>query len=174
MTQVIGLMVIFLLIIIIIIAIYMGYRVYVNYKTKDHDILDERIILENINDQAVTFGQSKYKNTIQNIEVEEQRLFDDVVTLFMSKKIYVSAISQATQIQEDVLRKMPLKTKAYIQRNEQEYWSIYWMLSEQSLEYYVSQYGVFVTHVDRYGTEHKETYLNHENRGNIFDRSLNK
>lgn len=58
-------------------------------------------------------------------------------------------------IQEDVLRKMPAKTQTQIRQLDLSEWSIYWTFYDQSLEYYVGRYGVFYTHVDRFGQEHK-------------------
>jgi AcrR family transcriptional regulator len=37
-------------------------------------------------------------------------------------------------------------------------WSIFWSFYDQSLEYYVSRYGMFYTHIDRSGREHKKSH----------------
>ena len=52
-----------------------------------------------------------------------------------------------------MLRKMPAKTQTRIADTDLGEWAIYWTFYEQSLEYYVSQYGIFITHVDREGRE---------------------
>ena len=58
-------------------------------------------------------------------------------------------------IQQEVLNKMPAKAHTQIRYLDLGEWSIYWSFYEQSLEYYVGKYGIFISHVDRFGQEHK-------------------
>ena len=94
---------------------------------------------------------------IDEVALYEQQLFDDVAGLFLESKTHEMEKAQAISIQADVLKKMPVQTKSVIRNAELGEWSIYWGFYQQSLEYYVGKYGVFVTHVDRDGTEH--TYI---------------
>lgn len=92
---------------------------------------------------------------IEKVEEYEQQLFDDVCEIFFDQKRTERNLSQAMSVQEDVLRKMPAKTQTQIRKLDLSEWSIYWTFYDQSLEYYVGCYGVFYTHVDRFGDEHK-------------------
>lgn len=92
---------------------------------------------------------------IEEVEEYEQQLFDDVCQIFFEQKLTERNLSQAMSVQEDVLRKMPAKTQTQIRQLDLNEWSIYWTFYDQSLEYYVGRYGVFYTHVDRFGCEHK-------------------
>lgn len=92
---------------------------------------------------------------IEAVEEYEQQLFDDVCEIFFDQKRTERNLSQAMSVQEDVLRKMPAKTQTQIRKLDLSEWSIYWTFHDQSLEYYVGCYGIFYTHVDRFGDEHK-------------------
>ena len=92
---------------------------------------------------------------IDEVEEYEQQLFDDVCQIFFERELAERNLSQAIVVQEDVLRKMPAKTQTQIRKLDLGEWSIYWTFYDQSLEYYVGRYGVFYTHVDRFGDEHK-------------------
>jgi hypothetical protein len=92
---------------------------------------------------------------IEEVEEYEQQLFDDVCQIFFEQKLTERNLTQAISVQEDVLRKMPAKTQTQIRQLDLNEWSIYWTFYDQSLEYYVGRYGVFYTHVDRFGCEHK-------------------
>ncbi|MDM1759347.1 hypothetical protein [Acinetobacter sp. 251-1] len=50
---------------------------------------------------------------------------------------------------------MPAKTNSQIGEFDLGEWCIYWNYRQQSLEYYVGKYGIFYTHVDRFGIEHR-------------------
>ncbi len=86
---------------------------------------------------------------------EEQQLFDDVAKLFFEQHIQQQDIEQAEHIQQQFLNKMPSKTDSQIGEFDLGEWCIYWNYRQQSLEYYVGKYGIFYTHVDRHGVEHK-------------------
>jgi hypothetical protein len=167
MTQVRKLMVIFLSIIIIILVLYVFLKINLKYRAI-HQYVEKHDALDDSFNNIISLEKGLHEQTIKDIDKNEQRLFDDVVTLFINEKVAIPESIKAIQIQDHVLRKMPLQTKAFIQRNEPEDWSIYWAFSNQSLEYYVNRYGVFITHVDREGNEHKTTYLHVNHKMNMF------
>ncbi|WP_445115191.1 hypothetical protein [Acinetobacter sp. WZC-1] len=92
------------------------------------------------------------------MDEEDQRRFDDVAQLLFEKAITRKNRTQAEQIQCEFLNKMPAPTQSQIGEFDQGEWSIFWNYKQQSLEYYVSRYGVFYTHVDRHGVEHKTEF----------------
>ena len=87
--------------------------------------------------------------------VEDIRMFDEVAKLLFEKRVNHRDIKFAQQIQYEFLNKMPSRTLCQINQFDLGEWSIYWSFYQQSLEYYVGKYGVFITHVDRFGQEHK-------------------
>lgn len=94
----------------------------------------------------------------QNIvNMEDVRRFDDVSKLLFEKGVFKKDLKAATQIQFEFLNKMPTQTQSQIREFDLGEWSIFWNYKSQSLEYYVSRYGVFYTHVDGAGVEHKRT-----------------
>ncbi|WP_104513390.1 hypothetical protein [Acinetobacter indicus] len=95
------------------------------------------------------------EEVIEEVAAYEQQLFDDVAALFLSLKVSTSDPDDATTIQQELLNKMPAKAQTQIRQLDLGEWSIYWSFYQQSLEYYVGKYGVFITHVDRFGQEHK-------------------
>ncbi|OTG83801.1 hypothetical protein [Acinetobacter sp. ANC 4648] len=98
---------------------------------------------------------SEAKPLFEKANKEEQCCFDAVAQLFFEQKIKRKNIENAEQIQANFLNKMPAPTLSQIGEFDLGEWCIYWTYKDQSLEYYVGRYGVFCTHVDRYGTEHK-------------------
>lgn len=90
--------------------------------------------------------------------INDIKLFDDVAKLLFEKKIRKQEYQYAEKIQADFLNKMPFETQTEIKRFDLGEWSIYWIYQEQSLEYYVSKYGIFYTHVDATGIEHKQEF----------------
>lgn len=103
--------------------------------------------------------RSKEKNeTVQEIEILENgdiRMFDEVAKLLFEKRIKNNSLESAHQIQNEFLNKMPPQASSQINHFDLEEWSIYWSYRGQSLEYYASRYGIFYTHVDAQGVEHK-------------------
>lgn len=85
----------------------------------------------------------------------DQLLFDQVAGLLFEQKIDVIARASAEQIQQRFLNKMPAKCLSQVGDYDLGEWSIYWSYQQQSLEYYVGRYGIFYTHIDRFGREHK-------------------
>ena len=96
----------------------------------------------------------------QVIEVDEyeQQLFDDIAEIFFQQQYKLDSLQAAEQLQEVFLRRMPVNCKTQIRQLDLNEWSIYWSFYNQSLEYYLGRYGVFYTHVDRFGEEHKIEY----------------
>ncbi|RGD91693.1 hypothetical protein DYI96_07425 [Acinetobacter sp. SWAC57] len=92
------------------------------------------------------------------IDAYEQVLFDDVASLFLDQAILLSAEEDAELMQSTLLVKMPAKTQTQIRKMDLNEWSIFWSFYDQSLEYYVSRYGMFYTHIDRSGREHKKSH----------------
>ena len=114
---------------------------------KDQNVVDERILNEKkINDEV----------TLKGIDHEQDiKLFDDVAQLMFEKEIKNQELQFADQIQYEFLNKMPTQARSQIHQFDLGEWSIFWTYDAQSLEYYASKYGVFYTHVDRNGVEHK-------------------
>lgn len=92
---------------------------------------------------------------VEVISEEDIRMFDDVAKLLFEKQLVESDFQKAEQIQSTFLNKMPAKTSTKIQQFDLAEWSIIWEFRNQSLEYYVSRYGVFFTHTDAQNVEHK-------------------
>jgi len=92
----------------------------------------------------------------QLAEIAEDRLrFDQVAALLFEQQPHIIARALAEQVQQRFLNKMPAKCLSQVVDCELGEWSIYWSYEQQSLEYYVGRYGIFYTHVDRFGCEHK-------------------
>lgn len=94
------------------------------------------------------------------IEEYEQQLFDDICQIFFERQLVERNLIQAVMLQEEVFRRMPAKTHTQVRKMDLGEWSIYWGFYDQSLEYYVGRYGIFYTHVDRFGYEHKVEFKN--------------
>ena len=89
------------------------------------------------------------------VNMEDVRRFDDVSKLLFEKELCKKDFKLAAQIQSEFLNKMPTQAQSQINKFEQGEWSIFWGYKSQSLEYYVGRFGVFITHVDGSGNEHK-------------------
>lgn len=90
----------------------------------------------------------------QDVALDQLR-FDQVAALLFERKINCARADAAETVQYLILNKMPAQCLSHINQHELGEWSIYWSYKQQSLEYYVARYGVFYSHVDRYGQEHK-------------------
>ena len=95
---------------------------------------------------------------IEKVNHEDVKLFDDVAKLFFYKLIRKHELDSAEQIQAEFLNKMPTQTQTQIKQFDLGEWSVFWSYKNQSLEYYASRYGIFYTHVDAKGVEHKQEY----------------
>lgn len=95
------------------------------------------------------------ENTKEIVSEEDIQLFDNVAKLMFEKAIKNKELGFANQIQYEFLNKMPTQARSQINKFDLEEWSIYWTYKTQSLEYYASKYGIFYTHVDGNGVEHK-------------------
>lgn len=103
-------------------------------------------------------AQSNKPNQPNPEDQIEIRMFDDVAKLLFEKKIRKRDLQSAQQIQYEFLNKMPMRTRCQLQQFEGNEWSILWEFRNQSLEYYSSRYGVFYTHIDAQGQEHKTEF----------------
>ena len=101
------------------------------------------------------------ESKVIEIEYYDQVLFDDAVKQFFEQKIHIRDIQAAEEIQHNLLKKLPAKALTQIRKLDLNEWSIYWNFYDQSLEYYVGKYGVFCSHVDRNGAEHKSEFKTH-------------
>ena len=90
------------------------------------------------------------------VDAYELELFDDVAQLFFQRHVAIQDRAQAEQLQQEILQKMPMQSSTQIRQMDLGEWSIFWNFYHQSLEYYVGRYGVFYTHVDRFGQEHRQ------------------
>ncbi|AXY57468.1 hypothetical protein CDG60_13375 [Acinetobacter chinensis] len=99
---------------------------------------------------------------VDDVDAFEPQLFDDIAALFFEQQVQIVNPAKALQIQENVLKKMPAKTVTRIRNMDLNEWSVYWSFYDQSLEYYVGRYGIFSTHVDRFGQEHKQEFTRSE------------
>lgn len=95
---------------------------------------------------------------VEQISFEDVKLFDDVAKLFFEKQIRKYELDAAQQIQAEFLNKMPTQTQTQIKQFDLGEWSVFWSYKHQSLEYYAGRYGIFYTHVDAKGVEHKQEY----------------
>ena len=100
-------------------------------------------------------GSVQMSTVMDDVNQEDQRLFDDAAQLFFQQALKVTDINQAGEIQQKLLTKMPLSTQSQSGSFDFGEWAIYWHYHDQSLEYYVGRYGIFYTHVDHEGREHK-------------------
>ena len=85
----------------------------------------------------------------------DKKLFDSVAKLMFEKAINNHNVESAQHIQYEFFNKMPIQAQSQINQFDLNEWSIYWTFKSQSIEYYCSKYGVFYTHVDAEGIEHK-------------------
>ena len=100
-------------------------------------------------------GSVQMSTVMDDVNQEDQRLFDDAAQLFFQQALKVRDINQAGEIQQKWLNKMPHSTQSQSGGFDFGEWAIYWHYHEQSLEYYVGRYGIFYAHVDYEGREHK-------------------
>ena len=122
------------------------YRARYFSKTRPEDAQTERIETKETESKVI------------EIEYYDQVLFDDAVQLFFEQNIHIRDIQAAEEIQHNLLKKLPAKALTQIRKLDLNEWSIYWNFYDQSLEYYVGKYGVFCSHVDRNGAEHKSEF----------------
>ena len=138
----------------------------------DLDLPEKTKLIKQIHDEQrqKTLAETVVSDNIdalnQNLEIsveslvtdEDQKLFDEAAQFFFSQAIQNKDISQAENIQQNLLSKMPMQAHSQIGSFDLGEWSVFWHYHEQSLEYYVGRYGVFYTHVDRDGIEHKAEF----------------
>lgn len=147
-----------LIIIVLIIAAFAFWKVFC--KIKINQAFKSKYFAK-LNAVKVSMTKTSVHTSPEIVEVVdeyEQQLFDDVATIFLESKTHDMAKTNAVNIQENILSKMPIQTQTSLRNLDLEEWSVYWGVYHQSLEYYVGRYGVFITHVDRDGLEHQYTY----------------
>lgn len=105
--------------------------------------------------KAQALAVQQKQELIYAVSLEDQNQFDNVAKWFFEQALQVRDRAEAELIQQDVLKKMPLSTHCQIGKFDHDEWAIYWHHYDQSLEYYVGRYGIFYTHVDKDGREHK-------------------
>ena len=105
-------------------------------------------------------NDSKPEEALHVVDAYELELFDDVAQLFFQHQVQIQDRNAAEQLQQDLLRKMPMHTGTQIRQMDLGEWSIFWNFYDQSLEYYVGRYGIFYAHVDRFGEEHRQEIRN--------------
>lgn len=96
---------------------------------------------------------------LEQVSSEDIKLFDDVAKLFFEKQIRKQKLDDAQHIQAEFLNKMPTQTQTQIKQFDLGEWSVFWSYRQQSLEYYAGRYGIFYTHVDANGVEHKQQHM---------------
>jgi len=101
-------------------------------------------------------SESDSQETLHVVDAYELELFDDVAQLFFQHQVQIQDRNGAEQLQQELLRKMPMHTGTQIRQMDLGEWSIFWNFYDQSLEYYVGRYGIFYAHVDRFGEEHRQ------------------
>lgn len=101
-------------------------------------------------------SESDSQETLHVVDAYELELFDDVAQLFFQHQVQIQDRNEAEQLQQELLRKMPMHTGTQIRQMDLGEWSIFWNFYDQSLEYYVGRYGIFYAHVDRFGEEHRQ------------------
>lgn len=148
-------MAIFLLIICALIFCSVVWIVVVKIHKKQHFLKKQK----QAEQTQASWVETEHRQTAYTIEIEayEQLLFDDVATLFLQQSTGLKQ-DDAEPTQYRILAKMPAKTQTQIHTMDLNEWCIFWSFYGQSLECYVSRYGSFYTHVDRYGNEHKKSY----------------
>ena len=139
-------------VIVITVAWVIGFKIYktqkMSQKWRKYQAPEKRASVTD------TAAAERGGDAVAVVDAYEQQLFDDIAALFMERGKWHD-IADAAQVQTEVFRKMPVSSKTQIRKMDLGEWSIYWTFYDQSLEYYVGRYGVFYTHIDRFGCEHK-------------------
>ena len=144
-----------LLWILLLIAVYAVWKVWFKIKINRSFQQSCQDIANIVQDPITHKAPRPVREVVEEVAEYEQQLFDDIAEIFLSLKVSSRDPEDATAIQQELLNKMPAKAQTQIRQLDLGEWSIYWSFYQQSLEYYVGKYGVFITHVDRFGQEHK-------------------
>ena len=144
-----------LLWILLLIAVYAVWKVWFKIKINRSFQQSCQDIANIVQDPITHKAPRPVREVVEEVAEYEQQLFDDIAEIFLSLKVSSRDPEDAETIQQEVLNKMPAKAHTQIRQLDLGEWSIYWSFYEQSLEYFVGKYGVFITHVDRFGQEHK-------------------
>lgn len=125
------------------------------YKTQRY-VKSKRVEKKGPISSSTEESQPESQETLHVVDAYELELFDDVAQLFFQYQVQIQDRNEAEQLQQELLRKMPMHTGTQIRQMDLGEWSIFWNFYDQSLEYYVGRYGVFYAHVDRFGEEHRQ------------------
>ena len=125
------------------------------YKTQRY-VNTKRVEKEDPISSSTEESQPESQETLHVVDAYELELFDDVAQLFFQHQVQIQDRNEAEQLQQELLRKMPMHTGTQIRQMDLGEWSIFWNFYDQSLEYYVGRYGIFYAHVDRFGEEHRQ------------------
>lgn len=145
--------------VILIMLITLFYSLYKRTRSHYRYTLFEKIDLNRLFKPVQKDLKSKTLAMVEQTCPEDVKLFDDVAKLFFEKQIRKYELHAASQIQSEFLNKMPTQTQTQIKQFDLGEWSVFWSYKNQSLEYYASRYGIFYTHVDAKGVEHKQEYM---------------
>ena len=151
----------FLLMICIVIALVATSIIVIKIQKKQRFLKRQKKVVESeaaSSQMATHTNRAPQVERVIEVDAYEQELFDDVATLFLDQAILLTVEEDATLMQSTLLVKMPAKTQTQIRKMDLNEWSIFWSFYDQSLEYYVSRYGMFYTHIDRSGREHKKSH----------------
>lgn len=144
----------FLLLFLLIIFLYCFWKYFLRSKLIKLNKIN-RFDFNKILKVEVNKKQEPIEKIKDIVSEEDIRLFDNVAKLMFEKAIKNTELKSANKIQYEFLNKMPTQASSQIIKFDLQEWSIYWTYKTQSLEYYASRYGIFYTHVDRNGIEHK-------------------
>ena len=151
----------FLLMICIVIALVATSIIVIKIQKKQRFLKRQKKVVESeaaSSQMATHTNRAPQVDRVIEVDAYEQVLFDDVATLFLDQAILLTAEEDATLLQSTLLVNMPAKTQTQIRKMALNEWSIFWSFYHQSLEYYVSRYGVFYSHIDPSAHEHKKSH----------------
>lgn len=78
------------------------------------------------------------------VDAYELELFDDVAQLFFQHQVQIQDRNEAEQLQQELLRKMPMHTGTQIRQMDLGEWSIFWNFYDQSLNIMSAVMGYFM------------------------------
>ncbi len=105
---------------------------------------------------------TQYRRVVHDHALQDEMLFDAVADTFFEYQLGTFDPVQGLEIQAEVLSRLPKGTQTELRQIDSEEWAIYWTFRQLSLEFLVGRYGIFYTHVDRFGQEHRLEFLEPE------------
>ncbi|ATO19776.1 hypothetical protein BS636_08990 [Acinetobacter sp. LoGeW2-3] len=140
-------------------VLYAGWMIaFKIYKARYHGQRLKPETLLSSQNQAPISAAPKLHELAVTVDAYELELFDDIAKMLFKQQAIITERAQAEILQQKWLNRMPLQTNSVIRKMDLGEWSIYWNFYGQSIEYYVGRYGVFYTHVDRNGEEHRHEH----------------